>query len=141
MKKIIKIFGKFLLGCILSLFLLLGVGLLVNVAYEDDIILFLASSIFLIAYCIGIILLLVKKDSKHKYIFFWTGLIGIIVSFICDSKLHSTTEKEFYEELCGDTGICYENVISKEECTKYEGRWKKDEDKWFCHLKWVDDDQ
>jgi len=141
LKKLIKIFGKFLLGCILSLFLLLGVGLLVNVAYEDDIILFLALSIFLIAYCIGIILLLVKKDSKHKYIFFWTGLIGIIVSFICDSKLHPTTEEEFYEELCGDTGICSENVISKEECAKHEGTWKKDEDKWFCHLKWGDDDQ
>ena len=86
-------------------------------------------------------MLLVKKDSKHKYIFFWTGLVGIIVSFICDSELHPTTEKEFYEELCGDTGICYENVISKEECAKHEGTWKKDEDKWFCHLKWIDDDQ
>ena len=134
LKKLIKVLGKFLLGCILSLFLLLGVGLLVNIAYEDDIILFLASSIFLIAYCIGIILLLVKKDSKHKYIFFWTGFMGIIISFICDSELHPLTD----EELCSDTGICYENVISKEECAKLEGTWKKGENEWFCRLKWAD---
>lgn len=134
MRKIIKIFGKFLLGCILSLFLLLGVGLLINVAYEDDIILFLASSIFLIAYCIGIILLLVKKDSKHKYIFFWTGLMGIIVSFICDSELHPLTD----EELCSDTGICSEKVISKEECAKLDGTWQKRGDEWFCCLKWAE---
>ena len=69
-----------------------------------------------------------RRDSIKKY------LVQICKYLIC-------TEKEFYEELCGDTGICYENVISKEECAKHEGTWKKDEDKWFCHLKWGDDGQ
>lgn len=135
MKKLIKILSKFLLGVILSFFAFLGLGLLVNVAYEDDLMLFLVSSIFLIIYCTGIILLLFTKDSKYKDVFFWIGFIGIIISFIYYTELYPTTEEELYEELCSDTGICSERVIGKEECTKLGGRWKKSEDEWFCRLK------
>ena len=135
MKKIIKMLGKCF---ILYLLGVVEYSLLFLIAFEDDTILFFVTLVFFLFYCIGAILLLAKKGGKLKHICLGLGIIGFFISYVCYCELYPTTEKEFYEELCGDTGICSENVISKEECAKHEGTWKKDEDKWFCHLKWAD---
>ena len=131
MKKIIKMLGKCF---ILYLFGVVEYSLLFLIAFEDDTILFFVTLVFFLFYCIGAILLLAKKGGKLKHICLGLGIIGFFISYVCYCELHPLTD----EELCSDTGICYENVISKEECAKLEGTWKKGENEWFCRLKWAD---
>ena len=131
MKKIIKMLGKCF---ILYLLGVVEYSLLFLIAFEDDTILFFVTLVFFLFYCIGAILLLAKKGGKLKHICLGLGIIGFFISYVCYCELYPLTD----EELCSDTGICYENIISKEECAKLEGTWKKDENEWFCRLKWAD---
>ena len=134
MKKLIKTLARVLLGIFLGLFALIETSTIVFAGLENDVILFIVSSVFFIIYCIGAILLLAKKNGKFKYIFFSVGIIGLLISDIYYAKKYPLTD----EELCSDTGICSETVINQEKCAELEGTWKKVENEWFCRLKWAD---
>ena len=132
MKKLIKILGQ---GLLLYFGGLIEFSLLLHIAYENDAILFFATLVFFLIYCIGAILLLIKKGGKLKYIFLSISIIGFLISDACYYELYHIADKE----RCSDTGICSERVINKEECAKLEGTWNKIENKWFCRLKWADE--
>ncbi len=42
-----------------------------------------------------------------------------------------------YDEICQEDGICPEQVVSRQECDKQEGKWRQVDGKGVCYLKWA----
>lgn len=117
--------------------LLLGKGVLCFLLFICLGILFMNEEVeaVLISFFLLILYLVVKKvvQSTGISLCVRSGLLILFFGiFAFVMKDHSMSD----EDLCADTGVCKETIMSKEECLLGGGKWAVLDDIAYCYLKW-----